>query len=209
MARYIGSVCALCRREGLKLYLKGERCYTPKCAIERRNYPPGQHGQGRKRETEYGIHLREKQKLRRIYGVLERQFRRYYEKAARQRGITGVALLQALEMRLDNVVYRLGIASSRPQARQLVRHGHIAVNGKKVSIPSYEVRPGDVVSVREGSRELAVIKQNVEAARGRGVPEWLELSSDGYEGRVLAKPTREQISDVPVQENLIVEFYSR
>lgn len=209
MARYTESVCVLCRREGLKLYLKGERCYTPKCPIERRNYPPGEHGQGRKRVTDYGQHLREKQKLRRIYGVMERQFRRYYEKAARHRGITGVALLQMLEMRLDNIVYRLGFGSSRAQARQLVSHGHIAVNGRKVDIPSYQVKPGDVISVREGSRDLDIIKQNLEAAASRGTPAWLELNAEQYQGRVLAVPAREQITDVPVQESLIVEFYSR
>ncbi|MBE3583603.1 MAG: 30S ribosomal protein S4 [Limnochordaceae bacterium] len=209
MARYTESVCAHCRREGLKLYLKGDRCYTPKCPIERRNYAPGQHGQGRRRETEYSLHLREKQKLRRIYGVLERQFRRYYGRAIRRRGITGVALMQMLELRLDNVVYRLGFGSSRPQARQLVTHGHIAVNGQKVDIPSYQVRAGDVISVREGHRDLDVIKQNIEKAQGRTIPAWLQLNAEQYSGTVLRTPEREEIQDVPVRENLVVEFYSR
>jgi small subunit ribosomal protein S4 len=189
MARYTGPVCRLCRREGTKLFLKGERCYTPKCSVDRRGYPPGQHGQGRKRVSEYALHLREKQKARRTYGVLERQFRRYYDLAARRRGITGENLLQLLETRLDNVVYRLGFASSRPEARQLVLHGHFSVNGRKVSVPSYQVRPGDVVAVREGSRNLDKFKANLE-------------------GEILSLPTRDQI-DVPVQEHLIVEYYSR
>lgn len=208
MARYTGAVCRLCRREGEKLYLKGDRCYTDKCSVNRRTYPPGQHAHGRRKVSEYGLHLREKQKLRRIYGILERQFRRYYEKASRQKGITGENLLQLLEMRLDNIVYRMGFASSRAQARQLVMHGHFAVNGKKVDIPSYQVRVGDVVSIREKSRNLQVIRDNVEAARGRAMPEWLDVNLDQIEGKVLAAPTREQI-DVPVQEHLIVEYYSR
>ncbi|HHV94109.1 MAG TPA: 30S ribosomal protein S4 [Firmicutes bacterium] len=208
MARYTGPVCRLCRREGEKLFLKGDRCYTDKCAIERRSYPPGQHGQGRRKESEYGLHLREKQKLRRIYGVLERQFERYYERASRQKGITGENLLKLLEMRLDNIVYRMGVGASRTQARQLVLHGHIAVNGRKVDIPSYEVRPGDVVSVRENSRSLQVIKDNIEAAAGRTMPEWIDVNLEQMEGKILAVPTRDQI-DIPVQEHLIVEYYSR
>lgn len=208
MARYTGPVCRLCRREGEKLYLKGDRCYSNKCAIDRRNYPPGQHGQNRRKQTEYGLHLREKQKVRRIYGILERQFRRYYDKAARKKGITGENLLQILETRLDNVVYRMGIGASRPQARQLVMHGHITVNGRKVDIPSYEVRVGDVIAVAEKSRDLDIVKGNVEAARGRSVPEWLDVDLDNMTARVAALPTREQI-DIPVAENLIVEYYSR
>ncbi|MGI6559285.1 MAG: 30S ribosomal protein S4 [Limnochordia bacterium] len=206
MARYTGAVCRLCRREGTKLFLKGERCYTPKCAVDRRGYPPGQHGQGRKRVSEYALHLREKQKARRTYGLLERQFRRYYDLAARRRGITGENLLQLLETRLDNVVYRLGFASSRPEARQLVLHGHFSVNGRKVNIPSYQVRPGDVVAVREGSRNLDKFKANLEV--GRTPPAWMTLDVDKMQGEILALPTRDQI-DVPVQEHLIVEFYSR
>jgi len=206
MARYTGAVCRLCRREGTKLFLKGERCYTPKCAVDRRGYPPGQHGQGRKRVSEYALHLREKQKARRTYGLLERQFRRYYDLAARRRGLTGENLLQLLETRLDNVVYRLGFASSRPEARQLVLHGHFSVNGRKVNIPSYQVRPGDVVAVREGSRNLDKFKANLEV--GRTPPAWMTLDVDKMQGEILALPTRDQI-DVPVQEHLIVEFYSR
>ena len=208
MARYTGPVCRLCRREGEKLFLKGDRCYTEKCAVDRRTYPPGQHGQGRRKESEYGLHLREKQKVRRIYGVLERQFERYYDRAARQKGITGENLLQLLEMRLDNIVYRMGVGASRTQARQLVLHGHIAVNGKKVDIPSYEVQPGDVISVRENSRNLQLIKDNVEAAAGRTMPEWMEVNLEQMEGKILAVPTRDQI-DISVQEHLIVEFYSQ
>ncbi|MBO2520888.1 MAG: 30S ribosomal protein S4 [Clostridia bacterium] len=209
MARYTGPVCRLCRREGEKLFLKGEKCYTEKCPVDRRPYPPGQHGQGRRpRLTEYGIHLREKQKLRRIYGVLERQFRRYYQEASRRKGVTGETLLQLLECRLDNVVYRLGFAPSRAAARQLVMHGHFTVNGKKMDIPSARVKVGDVIAVRERSRNIAMIKESVQAAQSRGVPDWLELDADGLKGTVKSLPTREQI-DVRVQEHLIVEHYSR
>ena len=208
MARYTGPVCRLCRREGEKLFLKGDRCYTEKCAVDRRSYPPGQHGQGRHKVSEYGLHLREKQKLRRIYGVLERQFERYYDRASRQKGITGENLLQILELRLDNIVYRLGFAASRGQARQLVMHGHIAVNGQKADIPSYEVRVGDVITVRDKSRNLQMIKDNLAAAEGRAVPEWLEANLEQMEGKILAVPTREQM-DISIQEHLIVEFYSR
>ena len=208
MARYTGAVCRLCRREGEKLFLKGDRCYTEKCAVDRRTYPPGQHGQGRRKESEYGLHLREKQKVRRIYGVLERQFERYYARAARQKGITGENLLQLLEMRLDNIVYRMGLGASRAQARQLVLHGHIAVNGRKVDIPSYELQPGDVVSVRENSRNLQLVKDNVEAAAGRTMPEWMDVNLAQLEGKILAVPTRDQM-DISVQEHLIVEYYSR
>lgn len=208
MARYTDPVCRLCRREGLKLYLKGDRCYTDKCAIDRRSYVPGEHGQARKKMSEYAMQLREKQKLRRIYGVLERQFERYFEMASRKRGITGEALLQILESRLDNVVYRMGLGASRAEARQMVRHGHIAVNGQKVSIPSYLIEPGDVVSVREGSRELSRFKQAAEGAPSRTIVPWLSLHPDGLSATVQALPTRDQI-DVPVQEHMVVELYSR
>jgi small subunit ribosomal protein S4 len=209
MARYIGPVCRLCRREGMKLFLKGERCYTDKCAIEKRNVPPGQHGRARKAKVVgYGIQLREKQKVKRTYGVLENQFRRYFEAADRQKGITGALLLQMLERRLDNVVYRLGFATSRPQARQLVRHGHFTVNGRKVDIPSFAVRQGDSVAVRQGSAENVTIQHAMEEVKGRGVPEWLLLDSAGLSGRISQLPTREQIN-LPVQEQLIVELYSK
>jgi small subunit ribosomal protein S4 len=209
MARYNGPVCRLCRREGMKLFLKGERCYTEKCAIEKRNLPPGQHGKARKAKmVGYGIQLREKQKVKRIYGVLENQFRRYFEAADRQRGVTGVTLLQSLETRLDNVVYRLGLATSRPQARQLVRHGHFLINGKKVDIPSYAVRAGDEVKVRPSSLKNASIQHAIEEVKGRGIPEWLQLDGERAGGRIVAVPTREQIN-LPVQEQLIVELYSK
>jgi len=208
MARYTDAVCRLCRREGEKLFLKGEKCYTDKCPVSRRTYPPGQHGQGRKKASEYGLHLREKQKLRRIYGVLERQFERYYVEAARKRGVTGENLLQLLELRLDNIVYRMGFAPSRPAARQLVMHGHITVNGRKVDIPSYGVRAGDVIAVKEGSRNIDMVKGAVEAAASRGVAKWLEVNFEQQSGRVLAAPVREQI-EVTIQEHLIVEHYSR
>ena len=208
MARYTGPVCRLCRREGEKLFLKGDRCYTEKCAVDRRSYPPGQHGQGRHKVSEYGLHLREKQKVRRIYGVLERQFERYYDRASRQKGITGENLLRILEMRLDNIVYRMGFAASRSQARQLVMHQHVAVNGQKVDIPSYELQVGDVITIRDKSRSLQLIKENTEAAEGRAVPEWLEVNLDQMEGKILAEPTRDQM-DISVQEHLIVEYYSR
>src|SRR5438477_8374889 len=209
MARYIGPVCRLCRREGMKLFLKGERCYTEKCAIEKRNVPPGQHGRARKAKmVGYGIQLREKQKVKRTYGVLENQFRRYFEAADRQKGITGELLLQMLERRLDNVVYRLGFATSRPQARQLVRHGHFTVNGRKVDIPSYQIRQGDIVAVRTSSAENVTIQHAVEEVKGRGIPEWLSMEATGLAGRVSQLPTREQIN-LPVEEQLIVELYSK
>jgi small subunit ribosomal protein S4 len=193
----------------MKLFLKGERCYTEKCAIEKRNIPPGQHGKMRKAKLlGYGLQLREKQKVKRIYGVLENQFRRYFEEAERQRGITGETLLQMLERRLDNVIYRLGLATSRPQARQLVRHGHFMVNGKKVDIPSYSVRAGDVVSVRSGSAENVAIQHAMEEVKGRGIPQWLEFDATKLSGRIASLPTREQIN-LPVQEQLIVELYSK
>lgn len=206
--RYTGPVCRLCRREGVKLYLKGDKCYTDKCPVQRRAYPPGQHGQSRKKLSEYGLQLRMKQRLRRIYGVSERQLENYYNAAARKRGITGEILLQTLEMRLDNVIYRFGLGASRPQARQLVMHGHVTVNGKKVDIPSYQVRVGDVIAIRESSRNLDVIKVNAEAASGRALPEWLEFDAEKLEGSIKAVPAREQI-DIPVEEHLVVEYYSR
>jgi small subunit ribosomal protein S4 len=209
MARYIGPVCRLCRREGMKLFLKGERCYTEKCGIEKRNFAPGQHGKSRKSKLAgYGVQLREKQKVKRIYGVLEDQFRRYFEQAERTRGITGETLLQLLERRLDNVAYRLGLATSRPQARQLVRHGHLTVNGRKVDIPSFSVKPGDVVAVRQSSLKSAAIAHAREEVKGRGVPEWLQVDADELSARVASVPTREQIN-LPVQEQLIVELYSK
>jgi len=208
MARYIGPVCRLCRREGMKLFLKGERCYTEKCAIEKRNMPPGQHGRRRSSKMQgYGVQLREKQKVKRTYGVLEDQFRRYFEMADRTRGITGETLLQFLERRLDNAVYRMGFATSRAQARQLVRHGHFLVNGKKVDIPSYSLKPGEVVSVRATSKENAAILHAVGEVKGRGIPDWIALEGE-LGAKVVSLPTREQIN-LPVQEQLIVELYSK
>jgi small subunit ribosomal protein S4 len=209
MARYIGPVCRLCRREGMKLFLKGERCYTEKCAIEKRNFPPGQHGKTRKSKMQgYGVQLREKQKVKRIYGVLEDQFRRYFEQAERTRGVTGVTLLQLLERRLDNVAYRIGFATSRPAARQLVRHGHFTVNGRKVDIPSFSVKPGDVVAVRQSSKQAPAILHALEEVKGRGVPEWLQFDAAGMSAKIGSVPSREQIN-LPVQEQLIVELYSK
>ena len=208
MARYSDPVCRLCRREGMKLFLKGDRCFKDKCAIERRNYAPGQHGRRRSKVLGYGLQLREKQKVKRIYGLLEQQFRLYFRRAARKTGITGESLLRQLEMRLDNVVYSLGFAASRPQARQLVRHGHIEVNGRKINIPSYQARKGDVIQVREKSRKNDQIRQAVETASGRGIPSWLELNPDQFLGRVNDLPKREDIR-LPIQEQLIVELYSK
>lgn len=208
MGRYVGSVCRLCRREGMKLFLKGSRCYSEKCAVEKRNYPPGQHGQARPRISEYSTQLREKQKIKRIYGVLERQFRRYFHKAERMRGITGVNLLALLECRLDNMVYRLGFASSRSQARQLVRHRHLTVNGRIVDIPNYLVRVGDVVEVRPVSRELLPIQNALASVENRGFPAWLELDKAQYRGKLRAIPTKEDIA-LPANEQLVVELYSR
>ncbi|MBX5435831.1 MAG: 30S ribosomal protein S4 [Alicyclobacillaceae bacterium] len=208
MARYTGSVCRLCRREGVKLYLKGERCFSDKCAIDRRPFAPGQHGQGRRRNSEYGLQLREKQKARRFYGVLEKQFESYYEEAARRRGITGENLLQILESRLDNVVYRLGFAASRKEARQLIRHGHFSVNGHRVDIPSFLTKPGDVVAVREKSLQAGRIKELLESAESRTVPAWLERDLSTSSGKVVRLPARDEI-DAPVAEQLIVEYYSR
>jgi small subunit ribosomal protein S4 len=208
VARYTGAVCRLCRREGLKLFLKGERCYTDKCAIERRNYPPGEHGQGRPKFSEYSVQLREKQKLRRMYGVLEGQFRRYFEMADRAKGVTGETLLQLLERRLDNIVYRIGFATSRSEARQLVRHGHFRVNGRKVNVPSYLVRAGDTVSVRERSQKVTRIQEALELAQRRGVPDWLEVASEAFSGRVKALPVRSDLT-MPINEKLVVELYSK
>ncbi|MCL6597463.1 MAG: 30S ribosomal protein S4 [Alicyclobacillus macrosporangiidus] len=208
MARYTGPVCRLCRREGVKLYLKGERCFSDKCAIDRRPFPPGQHGQGRKRTSEYGLQLREKQKARRYYGVLEKQFEAYYDEAARRQGVTGENLLQILESRLDNVVYRLSFAASRAEARQLVRHGHFLVNGRRVDIPSYLTKPGDVIQIREKSQQLERIKTLLENAESRTIPAWLELDLANKQGRVVRLPARDEI-DTPVAEQLIVEHYSR
>ncbi|EYE87722.1 30S ribosomal protein S4 [Fervidicella metallireducens AeB] len=206
MARYTGPSCKLCRREGVKLYLKGDRCYTDKCAITRRNYAPGQHGQNKKKLTNYGLQLREKQKAKRIYGVLETQFRAYYEEADRQKGITGENLLRILETRLDNVVFRLGFASSRVEARQLVRHNHFTVNGQRVNIPSYQVSVGDVIAVKEKSRTSNKFKALAEVATN--VPKWLVTDKDKMEGKVVALPQREDI-EIPVNETLIVELYSK
>jgi small subunit ribosomal protein S4 len=201
-------VCRLCRRENLKLFLKGERCYTDKCAIERRNYPPGQHGQGRPKFSEYSIQLREKQKVKRMYGLLEKQFRRTFAEAARTKGITGETLLVLLERRLDNVTYRLGFAGSRAEARTLVRHGHILVNGKKVNIPSYTVRVGEVISVKEPSRQMTRVLSAIEGSQRRGVPDWAEVDRDACSGKIKLLPSRSDVT-MPINEKLIVELYSK
>lgn len=211
MARYTDSVCKLCRREGMKLFLKGERCMSPKCAIERRAYAPGVHGrqaQFRQRTSDYGLQLREKQRARRIYGVLERQFRRYYDIALRSRGQTGANLLAILESRFDNIVYRLGLADSRAQARHLIQHNHFMLNGRRLNVPSALVKAGDVITVREASKQNGYFRGLTEVLEHRSVPEWLQLDPATMSGTVLAIPAREQI-DVPISEQLIVEFYSR
>jgi small subunit ribosomal protein S4 len=211
MARYSGPVCKLCRREGEKLFLKGDRCFTAKCAFEKRSYPPGMHGRRarfRRKTTDFGTQLREKQKARRIYGVMERQFRRYFRIAERRKGVTGANLLQALESRLDNVVHRLGFASSRAQARQLVRHGHFEVNGTKTDVPSYLVKPGDQISVRARSKTNGYFQAVAQEMEHRFVPEWLSVDVNSLSGRVLALPTREEI-EAPLNEQLITEYYSR
>ena len=208
MARYTDSVCRLCRREGRKLFLKGERCYTDKCAVVRRAYAPGQHGQGRKKTSEYGTQLRAKQMTRRYYGVLEGQFQKYFEMAERRGGVTGENFLRILESRLDNVVYRMGLASSRPEARQLVRHGHFDVNGRRVNIPSFLVSEGDVISLRSKSRESDKFKMIVESAGARPVPMWLDFDSNKLEAKVVRLPNRDEI-DLEVEETLIVEYYSK
>lgn len=208
MARYRESVCRFCRRETTKLFLKGDRCYSDKCSVERRNYPPGQHGQSRAKHTDYGIQLREKQKVRRIYGILEKQFRNYVHLAERKRGVTGENLLLLLESRLDNIVFKMGFASSRTQARQLVNHGHFLVNGRKVDIASYRTKPGDVISVKETSRAVKSIEESVKTVTRRGIPDWLDVNTADYSGTIKAVPTRE---DLPpsIREQLIVEFYSK
>jgi small subunit ribosomal protein S4 len=209
LARYRDSVCRLCRREGMKLFLKGDRCFKDSCAIEKRNFAPGQHGKDRKSKVVgYGLQLREKQKVKRIYGLVEGQFRNYFEKAERRKGVTGETLLQMLERRLDNAVYRLGFASSRAQSRQLVGHGHVRVNNAKVNIPSYQVKPGDVISISEKSRKVPGIVSSLEMVGSRGVPSWLELDGAQFSGKVLTLPKRED-SNLPVQERLIVELYSK
>lgn len=209
MARHTGSVCKLCRREGTKLFLKGERCLSEKCALDRRNFPPGQHGQGRQSKMqEYGRQLREKQKARRTYGVLERQFRRYYDSASRMPGVTGENILKLLESRLDNIVYRLGFAASRSAARQLVRHRHIEVNGRTVNIPSYIVKLGDVVAVREGSRDLEMIHESLRHLGRTREMTWLDLDKSQLSGKMIAEPSREDIQ-IPLEEHLIVELYSK
>ena len=208
MARYTESACRICRRENLKMYLKGDRCYTDKCAIERRPYPPGQHGQGRVKFSGYGVQLREKQKVKRMYGLLEADFRHAFKNAAAGKGKTGENLLQALELRLDNVVFRLGFADTRNEARQLVCHGHFRVNGRKVNIPSYRTRSGDVVELKERSRKVVRISEALEAVDRRGIPGWLELDKSGFRGTVKTAPAREDVT-MPIQEQLIVELYSK
>jgi len=208
MARYTDASCRLCRREGLKLFLKGTKCYTGKCAIEKRNYAPGQHGQQRKKTSEYGIQLREKQKVRRYYGILESQFRKYFDMASRKKGMTGVNLLTILETRFDNTVYRLGLAMSRAEARQLVNHAHFTVNGKKVNIPSYLLKSGDVIAIREKSRSSEKFVMIQDAVGGNPIPKWLELDAENLIGKVVAMPTREDI-DLDISEHLIVELYSK
>jgi small subunit ribosomal protein S4 len=208
VARYSESVCRICRREGLKLFLKGQRCYTEKCAIERRQYAPGQHGQQRSKLSDYGAKLREKQKVKRLYGLMEKQFRNYFEKASGGKGVTGEALLLSLERRLDNMVYRLGFCSSRSEARQLVLHGHFRVNDKKVTIPSYSVKAGDQISLKEKSRQNPHILESLEGVERRGLPTWLELDKKNFIGTVKTMPTREELT-LPMQEQMIVEFYSK
>ena len=208
MARYTNPVCKLCRREGMKLFLKGDRCFTVKCAVEKRNYPPGEHGQRRSKPSEYGLQLREKQKMKRIYGVLEAQFRTYFEMAARQKGVTGENLVRLLEQRLDNIVHRLGFAASRAQARVLVRHGHFRVNGRRVTIPSVLLKAGDVVEVQPKSRELTEIAGAIEGAKKRRVPAWLEMDAGNFKATVRTLPSKEEMA-IPVQEQLVVALYSK
>jgi small subunit ribosomal protein S4 len=210
MARYTGPVCRMCRRDGVKLFLKGPKCFTEKCPVEKRNFPPGQHGQSKKikKVVGYGLQLREKQKAKRIYFTLETQFRAYYEKAANKTGVTGDLLLQQLETRLDNVAYRLGFAISRRQSRQVVRHGHVTVNGKKVNIPSFQVKVGDVIALREKSKELTIVAGARDFLSGQNKVNWLEFAADGLSGKVMSLPTRDQIQ-LPVNEQQIVELYSK
>jgi len=209
MARYLGPVCKLCRREGMKLYLKGERCFTEKCAVTRRPYPPGQHGQGRIKLSEYGLRLREKQKMRRVYGLLEMQFAGYYEQASGMRGRTGEEMLGLIERRLDNVVYRMGFASSRAQGRQLVRHNHVLVNGKRVNVPSYRVRPNDKVEVREKSQKIGLVQAAVASAANRPQPSWLEVDREKLAGVFKSMPVRDELNEPMVREQYVVEYYSR
>ena len=208
MARYHGPACKVCRAESAKLFLKGDRCFTVKCAVEKRNYPPGEHGQRRSKPSEYGLQLREKQKMKRIYGVLEAQFRTYFEMAARQKGVTGENLLRLLEQRLDNIVHRLGFAASRAQARVLVRHGHFRVNGRRVTIPSALLKAGDVVEVQPKSRELTEIAGAIEGAKKRRVPAWLEMDAANFKATVRTLPSKEEMA-IPVQEQLVVALYSK
>lgn len=208
MARYSGALCRMCRREGEKLFLKGDRCLTEKCSVERRKYPPGQHGQARRKLSDYGLQLREKQKVRRIYGLVERQFRRYFYEAERRKGITGEVLLQLLECRLDNIAYRMGFSANRREARELISHGHFTVNGRTVNIPSYIVRPGDVVEVKEASRAIQSIQENLAKVEHRGLPTWIEVEPAHFRGKVLHVPSREEVQ-LPVQEQMIVELYSK
>ena len=210
MARYTGPVCRMCRRDGMKLFLKGAKCFTEKCPVEKRNFPPGQHGQSKKQKkvVGYGLQLREKQKAKRIYFTLETQFRAYYQKASNRTGVTGELLLQQLETRLDNICYRLGLATSRRQARQIVRHGHIQVNGRKVNIPSFQCKVGDVVAVREGSRQLVLLEEAANFASGQRSATWLDINRETFSGKLVALPKREDIS-LPVNEQLIVELYSK
>jgi small subunit ribosomal protein S4 len=211
MARYIGSVCRLCRREGMKLFLKGDRCFTEKCAIEKRNYAPGQHGKGGRVKSKlqgYGLQLREKQKTKRLYGMLEGQFALTFDRASQEKGVVGETLLTKLERRLDNVIYRLGFGSSRAQARQLVRHGHVRVNDKKVNVPSFQVRVGDVITLAPRAAKNGLVAASVEAVKGRGVPKWLELDAQAMKGKVLSVPARDDVN-FPIQEQLIVELYSK
>ncbi|MDA3902353.1 MAG: 30S ribosomal protein S4 [Desulfuromusa sp.] len=209
MSRYSGPVCRQCRRENTKLFLKGDRCYTDKCALERRNYAPGQHGQRRTKVTDYGTQLREKQKVKRTYGLQEKQFRLYFFKADRMKGVTGENLLMLLERRLDSAIYRLGFSVSRAQARTLVRHGHFQVNGQKVNIPSYLVRPNDVVTLREKSREVACINESLDSVMRRGLPSWVELERDAFKGTIKTLPVRSELTTPEFQEQLIVELYSK
>ncbi|HZM70265.1 MAG TPA: 30S ribosomal protein S4 [Candidatus Cryosericum sp.] len=208
MARIRKTVCRLCRREGMKLFLKGTRCFTEKCAVEKRNFPPGQHGKRRVKMQGYGVQLREKQKVKRVYGVLENQFRLTFQEAARRKGVTGEMLLQSLERRLDNVVYRLGFAASRPQARQLVAHGHVRVDGRKVDIPSFQVKPGQMIGLKEKAAKNVQVQAAMQLARGRGTAPWLSADPDAMKGTVSSLPRREEIT-LPIQEQLIVELYSK
>ena len=208
MARYLGSACRQCRREGTKLFLKGDRCFSEKCAVEKRAYPPGQHGQGRTRFSDFGVQLREKQKVKRMYGLLEHQFRSTFDRASRMKGRAGENLLVLLERRLDNVVFRMGFATSRNEARQMVRHGHFTLNGRKASTPSIQVRPGETVAVREKSQKVVRIAAALEALEGRSVPQWIEVDKDTFAGTMTQLPTREDIT-LPIEEQLIVELYSR